>query len=79
AYWGMGLYMGVELVRDQRSLEPATAECLAICERMRELGIVVQPTGERNNVLKLKPPMCLSLEDADFFVDQLDTVLRDGW
>jgi 4-aminobutyrate aminotransferase-like enzyme len=69
----------VELVRERHSLEPATAECLAICERMRELGIVVQPTGERNNVLKLKPPMCLSLEDADFFVDQLDKVLRDGW
>ena len=79
AVHGMGLYMGVELVRDRHSLEPATAECLAICERMRELGIVVQPTGERNNVLKLKPPMCLSLEDADFFVDQLDKVLRDGW
>ncbi len=79
AVHGMGLYMGVELVRDRQSLEPATAECLAICERMRELGVVVQPTGERNNVLKIKPPMCLSVEDADFFVDQLESVLRDGW
>lgn len=79
AVHGMGLYMGVELVRDRHTLEPATAECLAICERMRELGVVVQPTGERNNVLKIKPPMCLSLDDADFFVDQLATVLREGW
>ena len=73
AVHGMGLYLGVELVRDRQSLEPATAECLAICERMRELGIVVQPTGERNNVLKIKPPMCLSLEDGDYFVDQLES------
>jgi 4-aminobutyrate aminotransferase-like enzyme len=79
AVHGMGLYLGVELVRDRQSLEPATAECLAICERMRELGVVVQPTGERNNVLKIKPPMCLSLDDADFFVDQLESVLDSGW
>jgi len=79
AVHGMGLYLGVELVRDRQSLEPATAECLAICERMRELGVVVQPTGERNNVLKIKPPMCLSLDDADFFVDQFEAVLDSGW
>ena len=43
------------------------AETSAICERMRELGIIVQPTGDRMNVLKMKPPMCLSVTAADFF------------
>jgi 4-aminobutyrate aminotransferase-like enzyme len=75
----MGLYLGVELVRDHHSLEPATAECFAICERLRELGIVIQPTGERNNVLKIKPPMCLGLEDAEYFVWQFERVLSEGW
>ena len=79
AVHGMGLYQGVELVRDRDSREPASAECFAICERLRELGIVVQPTGERNNVLKIKPPMCLSLADAEFFVTQLERVLAEGW
>ena len=79
AVHGMGLYLGVELVRDRDTLEPATEECYAICDRLRELGVVVQPTGERANVLKLKPPMCLTIESADFVVDQLETVLRDGW
>lgn len=76
---GSGLYMGVELVRDRETLEPAVVETAAICERMRELGVIVQPTGDRQNVLKMKPPMCITRESADFFVDQLDRVLTTGW
>lgn len=79
AVHGMGLYLGIELVRDQETLEPATAECFAVCERLRELGVIVQPTGERANVLKMKPPMCLTEASADFYVEMLETVLRDGW
>lgn len=79
AVHGSGLYMGVELVRDRQTLEPAVTETAAICERMRELGVIVQPTGDHQNVLKMKPPMCLSVASADFFVDMLDRVLRTGW
>ncbi|WP_167102164.1 aminotransferase [Mycobacterium sp. DL592] len=76
---GSGLYMGIELVRDRATLEPAAEETSAICERMRELGVIVQPTGDRQNVLKVKPPMCITRESADFFVDMLDRVLTTGW
>jgi len=79
AVHGSGLYMGVELVRDRQTLEPAVAETAAICERMRELGVIVQPTGDRMNVLKMKPPMCISAASADFFVDMLDRTLSLGW
>ena len=76
---GEGLYLGVELVRDRETMEPAKAEAAAICERMRELGVVVLTTSERSNVLKVKPPLCLSAESADFVVEQLDRVLSTGW
>ncbi|GAY16046.1 aminotransferase [Mycobacterium sp. shizuoka-1] len=76
---GSGLYMGVELVRDRATLEPAVSETSAICERLLELGVIVQPTGDRQNVLKVKPPMCITRESADFFVDMLDRVLSTGW
>jgi 4-aminobutyrate aminotransferase-like enzyme/Ser/Thr protein kinase RdoA (MazF antagonist) len=79
AVHGMGLYMGIELVRDQGTREPATSETAAICERLLDLGVITQPTSERQNVLKIKPPMCLSRESADFFVDMLEEVLRGGW
>ena len=76
---GMGLYLGVELVRDRNTREPAIGETAAISERMLELGVIVQPTSERQNVLKIKPPLCLSRQSADFFVDRLDEVLTEGW
>jgi len=76
---GMGLYLGVEMVRDPETLEPATEETAAICNRMLELGVVIQPTGDRQNILKTKPPLCLDLAGADFYVDALDRVLTEGW
>jgi len=76
---GLGLYRGVELVRDRETLEPASAEAFAICERMRELGVIVQPTGDYMNVLKLKPPLCIDEQGADQFVDALAVALHEGW
>ena len=75
----MGLYLGLELVRDQVTLEPAVEETAAICNRLRDLGIIEQPASDRFNVLKIKPPICLSVESADFYVDTLDSVLTNGW
>jgi len=66
-------------VRDREAATPASAEAYALCERMRELGVIVQPTGDHENVLKIKPPLCIELEDADIFADTLDRVLTDGW
>ncbi len=79
AVHGMGLYLGVELVRDRETLEPATEEAQAICERMLELGVIIQPTGDGNNVLKVKPPLCITRESADVVVAALDRSLAEGW
>jgi 4-aminobutyrate aminotransferase-like enzyme/Ser/Thr protein kinase RdoA (MazF antagonist) len=79
AIHGMGLYMGVELVLDPQLRTPATAAAAAICERMLTLGVIVQPTGDRMNVLKIKPPMCLTSASVEFFVATLGRVLTEGW
>lgn len=76
---GIGLYLGVEMVRDRETLEPASEETSAICERMLELGVIIQPTGDHQNILKTKPPLCIDIEAADFYVDCLDRVLTEGW
>ncbi len=76
---GIGLYLGVEMVRDRDSLEPAVEETAAICDRMLELGVVIQPTGDQMNILKTKPPLCIDVDAADFYVDTLDRVLTEGF
>ncbi|CAL4860226.1 aminotransferase [Microbacterium sp. MM2322] len=76
---GSGLYLGLEFVRDRETLEPATAETAAICSRLLELGVIMQPTGDFQNVLKIKPPMVLTQASADYFADALRRVLETGW
>ncbi|SMG49966.1 aminotransferase [Agreia pratensis] len=76
---GSGLYLGLEFVRDRETLEPATEETAAICDRLLELGVIMQPTGDHQNVLKIKPPLCITRESVDYFADQLSRVLVTGW
>ncbi|MGD9607009.1 MAG: aminotransferase class III-fold pyridoxal phosphate-dependent enzyme, partial [Leucobacter sp.] len=77
AVHGRGLYLGVELVRDRRSLEPAVEETRLVCERLLDHGVIMQATSERQNVLKVKPPLVITRAEADRFVDSLDRVLDD--
>jgi len=72
---GMGLMLGVELVRDRKTKEPATKETLAVLEAAREMGVLIGKGGIDGNVLRIKPPMCITKDDADFLVDCLDEVL----
>ncbi len=78
AVHGSGFYLGVELIRDRATLEPASEETAALCERLRELGIFMQPTGDYLNILKIKPPMVTTRQSVDFFVDMLSKVLDEG-
>ncbi len=72
---GQGLMLGVELVRDRETREPANTETLAVMEAAREMGVLLGKGGLYGNVLRIKPPMCLSREDADFAVEVLDQAL----
>jgi alanine-glyoxylate transaminase/(R)-3-amino-2-methylpropionate-pyruvate transaminase len=72
---GLGLMLGVELVRDRATKEPAGRETLDVLERLRELGVLVGKGGLAGNVLRIKPPLCLTPEDADFAVEALDHAL----
>lgn len=77
ALHGTGLYQGVELVTDREALTPAVWQTAAVCERMRERGVIVQPTSERQNVLKIKPPLTLTSEEASYVVRMLDLTLEE--
>jgi alanine-glyoxylate transaminase/(R)-3-amino-2-methylpropionate-pyruvate transaminase len=72
---GMGLMLGVELVRDRTTKEPAREETLAVMEHAREMGVLLGKGGLDGNVLRIKPPMCVTAADADFAVEVLDVAL----
>lgn len=75
---GRGLMLGVELVTDRVSKEPATAQAAAVVERARELGLLIGKGGLSGNTLRIKPPMCYSEADADFLVEVLDVALGEA-
>ncbi|MFJ5553319.1 aminotransferase [Streptomyces sp. NPDC093225] len=77
AVHGSGLYLGLELVRDRATLEPATEETAELCDRMLDLGVIVQPTGDHLNILKIKPPLCIDAAAVDFFTTTLDRALTE--
>ncbi|KAF7252671.1 Ethanolamine-phosphate phospho-lyase [Varanus komodoensis] len=74
---GVGLFVGVDLVKDQQKRTPATAEAQHIIYKLKERRILLSADGPYRNILKFKPPMCFSMEDAKFVVDQLDELLTD--
>ena len=72
---GMGLMLGMELVTDRATRAPAKSETADLLEACREMGVLVGKGGLDGNVLRIKPPMCITSDDADFALDVLDRAL----
>jgi alanine-glyoxylate transaminase/(R)-3-amino-2-methylpropionate-pyruvate transaminase len=72
---GKGLMLGVELVKDRLTKEPASQECAEVFERCKDLGLLIGKGGLRGNTLRIKPPMCIHRADADFMLEVLDEAL----
>jgi 4-aminobutyrate aminotransferase-like enzyme len=74
---GAGLFLGLELVRDPATLEPAPTEAAFIAERMREHGILLGTDGPYHNVVKIRPPMPFNEADADYLLETLEKILEE--
>jgi 4-aminobutyrate aminotransferase-like enzyme/Ser/Thr protein kinase RdoA (MazF antagonist) len=74
---GSGLFLGVELVTDPEARAPAPREASYAVNRLKEEGILIGTDGPDHNVLKIRPPMPFSSEDADRLVAVLDRVLSE--
>jgi len=74
---GSGLFLGIDLVLDGETREPAPLQASYVVNRLRECGILTGTDGPHHNVIKLRPPLVFSESDADFFTKTLDDVLGE--
>ncbi|MBT8099918.1 MAG: aminotransferase class III-fold pyridoxal phosphate-dependent enzyme, partial [Gammaproteobacteria bacterium] len=66
---GSGLFIGVDLVTDPDTREPASKLAHRLANGLREKGVLTNTIGKHANILKLRPPMPFSRENADTFLD----------
>ncbi len=76
---GMGLFLGVELVRDRATLEPAADVASYVVNRLRERGILAGTDGPFHNVIKIRPPLVFAQPDADALLAALDDILAEDF
>ena len=74
---GHGLFIGVEMVRDKKTLEPAVPEIDDVVEKMKDRGFLISTDGPLHNVLKIKPPLVFTIGNSDELVKNLDEVLLE--
>ena len=74
---GRGLFIGVELMRDLESLTPATEEANTVVNQMKDSGILISSDGPDHNVLKIKPPIIFTRENADTLVVNLAAIINE--
>jgi len=75
---GSGLFLGVELVRDRETREPAGDEASFVANRMREMSILLGTDGPYHNVVKIRPPMPFDAADADRLVESFERILAEN-
>jgi alanine-glyoxylate transaminase / (R)-3-amino-2-methylpropionate-pyruvate transaminase len=69
---GRGLMLAIELVKDRRTKEPDTETTAAVFEETRRQGLVLSKSGPHRSVLRMVPPLCLSIDDVSKVADGLD-------
>jgi 4-aminobutyrate aminotransferase-like enzyme len=74
---GMGLFIGVEMVRDRETRSQATEAAGIIANRLRHHRILIGTEGPHDNVLKIRPPLTCGRDDADMLLDRLDRILGE--
>ncbi|MCC8943640.1 aspartate aminotransferase family protein [Bradyrhizobium sp. Arg62] len=74
---GAGLFIGLELVRDRDSKEPAPELASLLINRLRRRGILIGAAGPFGSTLKIRPPLCFGKDHADMFITACDEELRE--
>jgi 4-aminobutyrate aminotransferase-like enzyme len=73
---GAGLFIGIEFSLPGTT-DPDVAAASYAINALKERGVLIGAAGAYGNVLKVRPPLCFSRDNADLFVETLDAVLSD--
>lgn len=73
---GQGLMLGVELVKDKKTKEPAIEISAEVNEVLKECGVLVSKGGNFGTVFRMVPPLCMSMEDVDYVADAWEDALK---
>ncbi len=72
---GMGLFLGIEIIEDPKTLKPSSIISRNIVEEMKEKRVLLSVDGPDNNVIKIKPPMVFNIRDCQFLIEKLNDVI----
>ncbi|XP_012992451.2 alanine--glyoxylate aminotransferase 2, mitochondrial isoform X2 [Esox lucius] len=75
---GKGLQIGVEMVKDKASREPLPPAAMSeIFEDTKDMGVLIGKGGVYGQTFRIKPPMCITKDDADFFLAVFNQALNN--
>ena len=74
---GLGLFLGVDIIKNVKTKEPASLEADYICNRLREKNILTGLEGPFDNVLKIRPPLCINKDDVYTFLKSFKSILEE--
>ncbi len=74
---GEGLFLGIELVSNERTPKPLEKTAKTVVNKMKEQGILLSTDGPDRNVIKIKPPMVFELKNAEFLVENLHSIFSN--
>ncbi|QBD83092.1 aspartate aminotransferase family protein [Ktedonosporobacter rubrisoli] len=72
---GQGLMIGIELVKDRTTKQPATAEAARVRAFCREAGVLIGVGGQDGNVLRLQPPLLITQEQLAHAINTISQAL----
>jgi len=73
---GSGLYLGMEIVKDIKTLEPDSTRTEAIIKDLRDRRVLISRTGPAGNVLKIRPPVAFNAADVSRFLETFAVVAK---
>jgi alanine-glyoxylate transaminase/(R)-3-amino-2-methylpropionate-pyruvate transaminase len=74
---GKGLLLGIELVKDRETKEPAREECAQVLENCKNMGLLLGKGGLWGQTIRFSPPMCVNEQDADFLIEVLERAFAE--